>query len=468
MGKDKRKKDLGNRQTTPTPNEVESAPKGQRAPRTRVHQKESTKNAPVPVKEKPSVDAPVPQDKKQTGTEKDDIKEGKRETDDIKALKEKKYNKRQIFSNWNRYEEIEHESVEYEIEIKGTGHFQFKSEKSWDAHVAALSGELFSLDTDLLADGLATIPFYKKLDIPINLYSTDEIEDMDHIAHSALKRYEETKKNLPKKKKERVETTEDLLLDESSPTELNTSEEKADLKFNIDQPDIQNEITDSDAITNTESSSYISKTELPEVNTKAYQSQDIPPKSITKDSETNSRIISNPEKTSSSIQERVYTATAAKIEEITTVQEIRKESTPPRNNKQVIKETTPAQEIQKENSAVQEIHKKKTEQEMQQSQLDSPENVFEEPLVPLGQRSSRRKGKGHAQTSGNQNRIAETASETEISGRQNDSKIAENENKTQLPEKQKDVEPDASQLTLINPQKTEDLEDWLDSIIVVS
>jgi hypothetical protein len=52
-----------------------------------------------------------------------------------------------------------------------SGHFQFKYERSWDADVTHVFGELFSLDVDLLADGLATIPLYQKLDLPVSLFS---------------------------------------------------------------------------------------------------------------------------------------------------------------------------------------------------------------------------------------------------------------------------------------------------------
>jgi hypothetical protein len=35
----------------------------------------------------------------------------------------------------------------------------------------SVSGELFSLDVDLLADGLATIPLYQQLDLPVSSFS---------------------------------------------------------------------------------------------------------------------------------------------------------------------------------------------------------------------------------------------------------------------------------------------------------
>lgn len=51
-----------------------------------------------------------------------------------------------------------------------SGHFQFKHERAWDANITPLSGELFSLDVDLLALGLETIPLYQKLDLPSSLF----------------------------------------------------------------------------------------------------------------------------------------------------------------------------------------------------------------------------------------------------------------------------------------------------------
>jgi hypothetical protein len=52
-----------------------------------------------------------------------------------------------------------------------SGHFQFKSERTRDADVTSLYGELFSLDADLLADGLATIPLYQQLNLSVSIFS---------------------------------------------------------------------------------------------------------------------------------------------------------------------------------------------------------------------------------------------------------------------------------------------------------
>jgi hypothetical protein len=57
-----------------------------------------------------------------------------------------------------------------------SGHFQFKHERAWNANITSLSGELFSHDVDLLADGLETIPLYQKLDLPTSMFSVSFYE----------------------------------------------------------------------------------------------------------------------------------------------------------------------------------------------------------------------------------------------------------------------------------------------------
>nr|CAD7201860.1 unnamed protein product [Timema douglasi] len=109
----------------------------------------------------------------------------KRETDEITAMTSKKFSKRQVYSNWSRYEELSeaHEawkeeknpSADFEsllnAPVSAGGHFKFKSERSWDVNPASLYSEYFALDLDTISQGLACIPFYQKLDLPKSLFS---------------------------------------------------------------------------------------------------------------------------------------------------------------------------------------------------------------------------------------------------------------------------------------------------------
>nr|CAD7606529.1 unnamed protein product [Timema genevievae] len=96
----------------------------------------------------------------------------------------KKFSKRQVYSNWSRYEELSeaHEawkeeknpSADFEsllnAPVSAGGHFKFKSERSWDVNPASLYSEYFALDLDTMSQGLACIPFYQKLDLPKSLW----------------------------------------------------------------------------------------------------------------------------------------------------------------------------------------------------------------------------------------------------------------------------------------------------------
>nr|CAD7413221.1 unnamed protein product [Timema cristinae] len=127
----------------------------------------------------------------------------KRETDEITAMTSKRFSKRQVYSNWSRYEELSeaHEawkeeknpSADFEsllnAPVSAGGHFKFKSERSWDVNPASLYSEYFALDLDTISQGLACIPFYQKLDLPKNLFSDEELEKMEYFVKQSAVRY---------------------------------------------------------------------------------------------------------------------------------------------------------------------------------------------------------------------------------------------------------------------------------------
>nr|CAD7263997.1 unnamed protein product [Timema shepardi] len=127
----------------------------------------------------------------------------KRETDEITAMTSKKFSKRQVYSNWSRYEELSeaHEawkeeknpSADFEsllnAPVSAGGHFKFKSERSWDVNPASLYSEYFALDLDTISQGLACIPFYQKLDLPKSLFSDEELEKMEYFVKQSAVRY---------------------------------------------------------------------------------------------------------------------------------------------------------------------------------------------------------------------------------------------------------------------------------------
>nr|CAD7446233.1 unnamed protein product [Timema bartmani] len=115
----------------------------------------------------------------------------------------KKFSKRQVYSNWSRYEELSeaHEawkeeknpSADFEsllnAPVSAGGHFKFKSERSWDVNPASLYSEYFALDLDTMSQGLACIPFYQKLDLPKSLFSDEELEKMEYFVKQSAVRY---------------------------------------------------------------------------------------------------------------------------------------------------------------------------------------------------------------------------------------------------------------------------------------
>lgn len=73
------------------------------------------------------------------------------------------------------------------------GHFQFSSEKNWDAEETIMdnteANEYFTLNLNLLSAGLQTIPFYKRLDFPTSWFLKNQIKNMNRAAEIAEKNY---------------------------------------------------------------------------------------------------------------------------------------------------------------------------------------------------------------------------------------------------------------------------------------
>jgi hypothetical protein len=269
MGKDRRKKEGSKKQPdTSVPIGVGSEPKAQRDPKNRVPQeqgqKDSSKHVDGSVRNNVSdhnLSSSQSDSKPEPPNTAELFANLKRETDDIKALKSKKIH-RQIFSNWARYDEplpgpdheTELQGADFEalLKVPIAGHFQFKSERIWDDNITSLSGELFSLDVDLLADGLATLPLYQQLDLPVSLFDAAELEDMDYYAKQCAVRYETTRSSLSRKHDRKgLDATvcpllNIMLMKEGSPAlpdeDVGDKKTSVPLCFDIAQPGVQPDV----------------------------------------------------------------------------------------------------------------------------------------------------------------------------------------------------------------------------------
>ncbi|CAG9583017.1 unnamed protein product [Danaus chrysippus] len=140
----------------------------------------------------------------------------KRETDEILKITEEensKYKKKEIQSNWAKYEmpiesyeamdEQENLGADYETLIQaplsvGT-HFQFKHEKSWDVTSSPSPYETyFDIDMGDLVIALSTIPFYERTNIDKSVFTASDFQSMDHRAMKyKQKYYKDNKYNTP-------------------------------------------------------------------------------------------------------------------------------------------------------------------------------------------------------------------------------------------------------------------------------
>lgn len=477
MGKDRRKKDGSRKQSdTVVPNGVGLEPKVQREPRNRApqkqEQKDSSKNVNGSVRDSVSdhtLSPSQPDSKPEPPNTAELFANLKRETDDIKALKSKKTH-RQIFSNWARYEEPL-PGPDHEAELQGAdfeallnaplaGHFQFKSERTWDDNVTSLSGELFSLDVDLLADGLATIPLYQKLDLPVSLFSAAELEDMDNCAKQCAVRYETTRSSLSRKHDGKgldatvcpLLNTCIMLMKEGSP--VPPGEDTADKKtsialcFDIAQPEVQTDVVETEAVN---------------VHTVADRSGMDP--DTQKIPETSSKHDDN-EKAGLNKTE------LSKFQLSATDSDLRHHSI--RTEEIMPPVVTPKSEVVHVSGAVKD---EVTKSPVQQCDFEQDEHVSEL-VVPLGQRINRRQSRDKTQPLQVQKvnsqksqqtdddldfllSLKKSVKETKISGSK-PSQVT----KPTIEDGGDTVGPNSPQFPLMGSQKqTEDLEDWLDSML---
>ncbi|KAH9629512.1 hypothetical protein HF086_015842 [Spodoptera exigua] len=139
---------------------------------------EESKNVPkVTVPQKPVYETPPPEFYKNL----------KRETDEILKITEEentKYKKKEIQSNWAKYEKL----IQAPPSIGG--HFQFKHEKSWDINTApSLYDKYFNINMEDLNIALCTIPFYERNSIDTSIFTETDILTMNNRATRFKQKY---------------------------------------------------------------------------------------------------------------------------------------------------------------------------------------------------------------------------------------------------------------------------------------
>ncbi|CAH0400064.1 unnamed protein product [Chilo suppressalis] len=202
---------------------VRNDPKEQRRPRqrhqagameTKIHKKEEEIKAPIAP---PNHEEPGP----------DFYKNLKRETDEILKITEEenqKYKKKEIQSNWSKYEmpmesydEIEeHENMgaDYEKLIEAPqsigGYFQFKHEKSWDVDIGPSPyDKFFEINMDDLFLSVSTIPFYNRDNIQKEVFTESDILNMNNRATKFKQKYSNDKVITTPESDEKINTIEE-------------------------------------------------------------------------------------------------------------------------------------------------------------------------------------------------------------------------------------------------------------------
>lgn len=247
----------------PKKNDKKNA-KEQRKPRQR-HQGKSDKKSERPEEPNSAPKVTVPQKPPVYESPPPEFyKNLKRETDEILKITEEenvKYKKKEIQSNWSKYEipiesyeEIDQQEnlgADYEKLIEAPlsvgGHFQFKHEKSWDLNTGpSLYDKYFDINMEDLNIALCTIPFYERNNIEQTVFSESELLTMNNrLARFKQKYYNDKSYSTPETEaQDRLEMNLRSLISDASTVE-NTSIEAKD---NIKMPQSNRDLKDSSSI----------------------------------------------------------------------------------------------------------------------------------------------------------------------------------------------------------------------------
>ncbi|XP_049875148.1 uncharacterized protein LOC126373160 isoform X2 [Pectinophora gossypiella] len=178
----------------------------------------------------------------------------KRETDDILKITEEansKYKKKEIQSNWTKYEmpiesyeemvEQENLGADYEKLVQAPlsvgGHFQFKHEKNWDMDGGpSLYDKYFEIDMETLATAINTVPFYERNNIDLSVFTKSDILTMNNRAIKYKKKYYNDKSYTTPD----LEASENILRQKYSVSEENVETETSKKKTTLSESDYGN------------------------------------------------------------------------------------------------------------------------------------------------------------------------------------------------------------------------------------
>lgn len=223
--------------------------------KSKYEKQKSHKNAKQAVKESNTRIKPVHTETSQTEPK---ITNLSKDLSDVLEISQKpvdKFKKREIQSNWAKYESPIEDSTsaatnfEYLMNapISTGGHFQFKSEKNMQIDLTNEYREYFSLNINKLAKSLETLPFYVRHELDKSLFTADEIKTMDSkcttVENDCI---DKMTKILQESDKPNyvLKTPEPIAKDNVEIQRLNTLEDDLDELLDLKMPENETNITD--------------------------------------------------------------------------------------------------------------------------------------------------------------------------------------------------------------------------------
>ncbi|XP_022114696.2 uncharacterized protein LOC110992973 [Pieris rapae] len=186
----------------------------------------------------------------------------KKETDEILKITEEansKYKKKEILSNWAKYEmpiesyeeidDQENLGADYETlantPLSIGGHFQFKHEKSWDENSGPSPyDKYFDINMENLYTALSSIPFFERNDIDQSIFSETDIQNMTHRAMKFKQKYYNDKKYMTPEMEAQEKILNKLTVHDDTKYVEATNDNKIDVLPDINPENKESPITD--------------------------------------------------------------------------------------------------------------------------------------------------------------------------------------------------------------------------------
>ncbi|XP_031626789.1 uncharacterized protein LOC116343049 [Contarinia nasturtii] len=196
----------------------------------------------------------------------------------------KQYSKRNVVSNWDRYADIRDDddddngqlsAADFEQLLSASksigDHFTFSAERTWLQSVDAnqtdensMASDLFKLNISNLKNGISRLPFYKRQDLSQDIFTNEEITNLNHRA-----------KFFDKNESNRKVSTDNQLINNPTKKIVEKSPIESDLVHSLQKTELSDKPMDTASLPTTSASSSVAPLPVKPPKIKSNKTEDI-------------------------------------------------------------------------------------------------------------------------------------------------------------------------------------------------